>query len=436
MNGRKGVETAIPLFLHSMQLLPHTAIYVSTEENIHNLTELIMAGKAFDFATGLEKKQSALFSSLAIRDFVKEELLHDKFLVQATNGHSLATSSSGEQRKALLQYLLAKKPGYIIADNVFENLDMAGQLSIAETLEDISKHTLIIQIVSRKNDCLSFIDRVVTIKDAAIIKQQSRAEFLQINSTRTFFEGSIPPPANDYVLPANTLVKMDDLSVSFNQRQVLKNICWEIKQGEFWQLAGPNGSGKSTLLSIITGDSVKGYGQNLYLFGRKKGSGETVWDIKQHIGYFTSTLSQEFPRQDSIEEIIIGGFFDSVGLYNTPGDLQITIARQWLLLLGLHKQKDTAFRAFTPGQQRMVLIARAMVKHPPLLILDEPASGLDDDHAFLFTALVNKIAAETSTAIIYVSHRKEAGLLPQKIFELVPSQNGSTGIVHPADTKL
>lgn len=418
-----------------MQPLQHIAIYISAEENIHLLIQLIMSGKTFDFAKGLDKKEGVVFSLPVIRDLVKEELLHDKFLVPAANGHSLATSSSGEQRKAVLQYLLAKKPAYIIADNIFENLDLAGQAGIAKTLEHISTHTLIIQVLSRKNDCLSFIDRVVTIKNATIVKQQSRTGFLQANTTNTFFNGTIPPSINEYVFPGNTLVKMNNLSVTFNERQVLKNICWEIKRGEFWQLSGPNGSGKSTLLSIITGDSVKGYGQDLYLFGRKKGSGETVWDIKQQIGYFTASLAQEFPRQDTIEQIIIGGFFDSVGLYNIPGDLQVAIAGQWLSLLGLYEQKDTAFRVFTPGQQRMILIARAMVKHPPLLILDEPASGLDDEHALLFTALVNKIAAETNTAIIYVSHRKEEGLMPQQLFELTPSDNGSTGLVYQENSK-
>ena len=180
---------------------------------------------------------------------------------------------------------------------------------------------------------------------------------------------------------------------------------------------------------MIIGDSSKGYGQQLYLFGKKKGTGETVWDIKKHIGYFTSSIAGEFPRMDSVERMLLSGFVDSIGLYSLPSDQQIKLAGQWLLLLELYEVRKQPFRLLSLAQQRMVLIARAMVKHPPLLILDEPTAGLDDESALLFVSLINKISAETSTAIIYVSHRQETGLLPGKIFELLPTKLGSVGVV-------
>jgi molybdate transport system ATP-binding protein len=220
---------------------------------------------------------------------------------------------------------------------------------------------------------------------------------------------------------------MVNVSVQFDGRPILQNISWEINAGEFWQLSGPNGSGKSTLLSMIIGDSAKGYGQNLELFGKRKGSGESVWDIKKMIGYFTPKMSSQFERQDSIEQMIVSGFFDSVGLYIQPSDRQLIIAQQWLKVIGMEKNKNQPFRLLSDGKQRMVLVARAMVKHPPLLILDEPCSGLDDDMAAKFTALIAMIAAETNTAIIYVSHKEEEGLLPEKVFQLIPAFDGSTG---------
>ena len=180
--------------------------------------------------------------------------------------------------------------------------------------------------------------------------------------------------------------------------------------------------------SLITGNSPKGYGQDLVLFGNKKGSGESVWEIKAKIGYFTPTMTQQFERQDSIEQMIISGFFDSVGLYIYPSDRQVQLAREWLKLIGMYQDKQQPFRMFPEGKQRMILIARAMVKHPPLLILDEPTVGLDDEMAALFTALINKIAAESKTSILYVSHKQEPGLSPGKIFELIPTDNGSIGM--------
>jgi len=220
---------------------------------------------------------------------------------------------------------------------------------------------------------------------------------------------------------------LNDVSVSYDGRQILNKISWTINASEFWQIVGPNGSGKSTILSLITGDNPKGYGQDLILFGRKKGSGETVWDIKQNIGYFTSTMTQFFSRMDSIEKMVISGFFDSVGLYIIPSELQVKTAHDWLKIIGLYEDRNKPFCFLPLGRQRIILVARAMVKHPPLLILDEPTSGLDDTNVAIFTALINKIAAESTSAILYVSHRAEKGLTPQYVYELIPGNNGSEG---------
>ncbi|MEI7736859.1 MAG: ATP-binding cassette domain-containing protein, partial [Ferruginibacter sp.] len=198
----------------------------------------------------------------------------------------------------------------------------------------------------------------------------------------------------------------------------------------FWQLIGPNGSGKTTMLSMIYGNNPKAYGQNLILFGKRKGTGESVWEIKEKIGYFSSAITLEFDRSDTLEQMIISGFNDSIGLYIHPTDLQIQRAAAWLQLLKMYEQRKQLFRNFSMAQQRLILIARAMVKHPPLLILDEPTAGIDDESAELFSALVNKIAAESNTAILYVSHRDEQGLAPKYIFELEPGTDGSTGKVY------
>jgi molybdate transport system ATP-binding protein len=180
-------------------------------------------------------------------------------------------------------------------------------------------------------------------------------------------------------------------------------------------------------VNLITGDNPKGYGQNINLFGMQKGTGETVWDIKQYIGYLNATMAQFFPRLDSAEQMVLSGFFDSIGLYCTPNETQVKTAQAWLQLIHLQEEKNKAFCFLPLYKQRLILVARAMVKHPPLLILDEPTSGLGDAGATIFTALINRIAATTATAILYVSHRKEQGLNPQYIFELQPSITGSAG---------
>ena len=181
---------------------------------------------------------------------------------------------------------------------------------------------------------------------------------------------------------------------------------------------------------MINGDNPKAYNQDLTLFGRRKGTGETVWEIKRKIGYLTPSMTDLFNTRHTLEQMIISGFMDSIGLYKQPSDMQIRLADEWLELIEMSPLKKKVFCQLSLGQQRLALVARAMVKHPPLLILDEAMSGLDDHNATLVTNLINKIAAESKTAILYVSHRKEEGLLPEYLFELTPSDSGSTGKIH------
>jgi molybdate transport system ATP-binding protein len=216
--------------------------------------------------------------------------------------------------------------------------------------------------------------------------------------------------------------------VAYYGKLIVHDINWQIRAGEFWQLKGPNGSGKTTLISLITGDNPHAYGQDLWLFGRKKGSGESIWDIKSRIGYFTPQLLQQFSRQTKIDEMIISGLYDSIGLYTRPTDNDKHLARQWLGLLGI-EHKSNNFHELSPGMQRLVMVARALIKQPDLLILDEPSTELDDHNVQIFVGLVNAIAKATNTAIIYVSHNNEPGLKPQKTLELQKTNEAYTAIV-------
>ena len=406
----------------------HTAFYIPLGVDKEWLFAQIKEGSLFDFEDTLQKMEGEIFSNSVLQYFIEEEIRHDKMEVAMGHSSTLSFSSSGEQRKALLLHLIKKNPAYLIIDGLFESLDKDTRASILMTLENISTTTLLFQIFNRKDELLPFIETVYCIQDHGISGCYSPDDFKHLFAKhKEGFSGTIPPPIYGLIVPKGPLVKMVNVSVQFDGRPILQNISWEINAGEFWQLSGPNGSGKSTLLAMITGDSAKGYGQNLELFGKRKGSGESVWDIKKMIGYFTPKMSSQFERQDSIEQMIVSGFFDSVGLYIQPSDRQLQIAQQWLKVIGMEKNKNQPFRLLSDGKQRMVLVARAMVKHPPLLILDEPCSGLDDEMAAKFTVLIAMIAAETNTAIIYVSHKEEEGLLPEKVFQLIPAFDGSTG---------
>lgn len=400
----------------------HIAIYISNKDDKLLLIERIISG---DILVDLKGLKDALFSEITLNKFIEEEIIHGHFDVVTETKNSLLQSSEGERKKALLDYIILQNPDYIIADNVFGNLDVEKQAAIKKTFVDLSRETIIVQITNRKEDILSFIHKTYKLQDGVLV------EFNQVETSRTTkalnFVEALPQPYRPISEHINPLVKFNKVSVTYSECPIITNICWEIKQGEFWQLIGANGSGKSTMLSMIFGDNPKAYGQDITLFGVKKGSGESVWDIKRKIGYFSSEILRGFKRLDSIANMIVSGFFDSVGLYKEPTNEQIKITEQWLHVLLMYEIRKQNFLDLSKGHQRLVLIARAMVKHPPLLILDEPTNGLDDFDAKLFTELINKIATETDTAILYVSHRKEAGLNPNFIYELLPSENGSVG---------
>jgi molybdate transport system ATP-binding protein len=411
----------------------HTNIglYLSNTSNKNYILRQIMNNSFLREHINLEPLHGVLYSSITIEKFVLEELRHDHFLIQTNENSSLQSMSSGQQRKALLNYLIGQKPEYMLLDDVYSNIDKATQTAITQTLDELSETTLMIQLFFRKRDILPCIDTVYSVNgNNQITGKQDAGSFLSAGnqykeiSHRFVF----PKHFSENHIDINPLVQLNSVSVHYEAKNVLDNVNWTIKKGEFWQLIGPNGSGKSTMITMISGDNPKAYGQDMILFGRKKGSGETIWDIKRQIGYFTPSMTNQFTRDDSVENMIISGLMDSVGLYIKPTDLQKDMAKAWVEMLG-PSFRNKSFQSLSVGQQRMVMVARAMIKHPPLLILDEPTIELDDENSRIFIEMVNAIAAEKLVAIVYVSHRDEDELKPDKIFELIPAENGYTGII-------
>jgi molybdate transport system ATP-binding protein len=200
-------------------------------------------------------------------------------------------------------------------------------------------------------------------------------------------------------------------TIRYGDNTVFENLDWTIEANEHWQLSGPNGSGKTCLLSLITGDHPQCYVNDIMVFGFQRGTGESIWQIKQYIGYVSSALQWEYRVGTGLRNVIISGFFDSIGLYTKSTETQKAIADQWLALLGMTARADEPFNRLSHGDQRLLLIARAMVKHPPLLILDEPCLGLDDLNRQLVLALIERICTSSETAVLYVNHRLEDHIL-------------------------
>jgi molybdate transport system ATP-binding protein len=391
----------------------------------------LLKGKVSEPLMFLKNKKGALFSTYTLNQFIKDEFIHDDYTLSKNEKRSIRTYSSGEQKKALLDYLLTNDFDFLVLDNVFDMLDSNAQEDLLNKLIEINKTKTIIQIFRRKDELLPFIKNVLSFKNDEIIFSGAVEDFKkQFLETIDFsVETKIPKEICQYTEIENPLIEFKNVSVNYGAKKILNTINWKINQGEFWQLIGPNGSGKTTMLTMIIGDNPKAFGENITIFGRKKGSGESVWELKKKIGYVTPAMTVLFKGRHTVENMVISGIHDSIGLYKPATDTEKRLARQWLDLIGMLDLKDKWFSNLSEEQQCMVLIVRSMIKHPPLLILDEPTKGLSDYNALLLTALINKIAEESKTSIIYVSHKKEKGLKPKNIFELIPSENGSKGII-------
>jgi molybdate transport system ATP-binding protein len=404
----------------------HCAIYLKSSDDKKLLIQQLQNGAA-GAELGLQLSgRGALYSVLTLEQFLAEEYRHGRDDLTAGQPQALASLSEGEQKRLLLEYLLSTKPDYLILDNLFDSLDLAGQQLIEQRLQQLQHQIPLVQLLSRRRDKLAFIQRQFRLEHSQLVPDEGSSAALPE------LTGDIPPAADEPPSLDPLLIRMRDLQVSYGEKAVLNGINWDIRAGEFWQLHGPNGAGKSTLVQLINGESTKGYGQQLYLFGRKKGSGESIWDIKKQIGCFTRLMVQNFSSHDSVENMLISGFFDSVGLYQQPAAIHQRLAAQWLQLVGMTAYAKQPFAHLGAGQQRLILAIRAMVKHPPLLLLDEPLVGLDDEESAVLIALINRMASARTSAIVYISHRAEKGLTADAVFELIPCATGSVGLIKKA----
>ncbi|MGD9412043.1 MAG: ATP-binding cassette domain-containing protein, partial [Desulfobacterales bacterium] len=209
---------------------------------------------------------------------------------------------------------------------------------------------------------------------------------------------------------AKILIEMKNVTVKYGGRRILDNFNWRVKQGENWILAGPRGAGKSTVLTLILGDNLQAYANEIYLFGKRRGSGESIWDIKKQIGFISADLQIRQRKNINAFDVVCSGFFDSNGLYKKCSPEELSVAREWCRLLHVDGLADQKFGLLSHGQRQLILIARAMVKSPEILILDEPFEGLDIKNRTKIRDVFEYIGSQTRTNLIYVSNPDEETL--------------------------
>lgn len=354
-----------------------------------------------------------------IRDPARCEALATLFGINPLLTRRFKYLSTGETRKTLLCQALMPQPDLLILDEPFDGLDVKSREQLADLLGKLSAqgYTLVL-VLNRFDEIPDFVQYAGVLADCTLIETGEKKTLLkqaliaQLAHSEKLAGVALPEaddPSARYTLPpGEPRIILRDGVVEYNDRPILHNLSWTVNPGEHWQIVGPNGAGKSTLLSLVTGDHPQGYSNDLTLFGRRRGSGETIWDIKKHIGYVSSSLHLEYRVNTSVRNVILSGFFDSIGIYQAVSDRQQKLAREWLNMLGMDNAiADAPFHSLSWGQQRLALIARALVKHPTLLILDEPLQGLDPLNRQLVRRFVDILIGEGETQLLFVSHHAE-----------------------------
>lgn len=362
------------------------------------------------------------------RDWVIR-LFHLEYLL----GRRIIHLSHGESRKVLFARLLMQGPRLLILDNPYSGLDQESREIMKQAISSLLKkesqdNPQILFISPLAEDIPQDIDNLLVLDQLKIVDQGKKHDVLKrlgnswhknqmVQSDQPVYEDSgtflslidqyCDHLAHNPFHKNGSVVFMKNIQVTYDGSVILDHVNWEVKSGERWVLSGHNGAGKSTLLSLILADNPMAYANDISVFGQKRGCGESIWEIKQNIGWISPELHIFYQEDSTCLEVVSSGFFDSVGLHRHCSSEQTQTAGRWLDAFGLAALAYTPFFTLSAGQQRMVLLARSIVKYPPLLVLDEPCQGLDEEHRQSFIGLLNTICRRTSLTLIYITHQQE-----------------------------
>jgi molybdate transport system ATP-binding protein len=328
------------------------------------------------------------------------ESLLDKPLLQLSNG---------ENKRLQIVKSLGQKPDWLLLDNPYLGLDVAGRAILSEGLRHLQAKGIRFILFLSGGDVPDFVNQVYTLRRDVPENPRLKSGVIQDaynpmlqNGEENNNLGLQPGDLGD-----SPIVSLRNVTIRYGTKTILDQFSWTINRGERWVLKGPNGAGKSTLLSLITADNPQSYSQDIRLFGRQRGTGESIWDIKRNIGYVSPEMHLYFKETGTCFAVVASGLFDLLGVTRKVNEVQTAQVNACLSLFGLQYLSDRHFHTLSTGEQKMILIARAFVKNPPLLILDEPCQGLDQEQVNLLKSVIDELASSTDMTLIFVSHYAE-----------------------------
>ena len=356
-----------------------------------------------------------------VKDFLPQcndeklkDTLYNLFKINEMLDKPIILLSSGELRKFQLTKTLLSGPRVLIMDNPFIGLDAGTRDLLKELLKGLIDIVglQVILVLSKTDDIPDFITHIVSVEDMVCGQKMKHSEY-----TGTIIPSHVLSaekqnriselPYNEKQYMAENVVNLNKVSIRYGERTILKELNWVVKCGEKWALSGENGAGKSTLLSLVCADNPQSYACDITLFDKKRGSGESIWEIKKHIGYVSPEMHRAYLKNLPAVDIVASGLHDSIGLYKKPKEEDRNICLFWMNIFGIEKMADRSFLQLSSGEQRLVLLARAFVKDPELLILDEPLHGLDMYNRRLVKDVIETFCKRKNKTMIMVTHYKE-----------------------------
>ena len=327
--------------------------------------------------------------------------LYELFHLETLLDKYIILLSSGELRKFKLAASLFTHPKVLIMENPFIGLDAETRDQLKELLGMLAKEQglQIILVLAKTDEIPDFITHVVEVREMQVLPKvecsgDSSGSFVSRLRETQKNRPSVSPE----------VIRFNNVSIRYGERTILKDLDWTVRKGEHWSLSGQNGSGKSTLLSLVCADNPQSYACDISLFGHKRGSGESIWDIKRHIGYVSPEMHRSYRQNIPAIEIVASGLKDTIGLYTRPNEAEKEQCRKWMKVFGIGHLEERKFMEMSSGEQRLVLVARAFVKEPDLLILDEPLHGLDDENRRMVKTIVDEYCQNPDVTLIYVTH--------------------------------
>lgn len=335
--------------------------------------------------------------------------------------------SNGETKRLLIAAALIRNPIILLLDNPLTGMDISSRNDFNQLITEIVLSGMSVIITTSPTEIPDAITHVAVFDQGTTLHQLEKSRF----HADDFMFSSIKKPDEkelNKLLFINdpdiyqTIIGMEEVSIHYVDKTILENINWQVKQGERWALLGHNGAGKSTLLSLVNGDNPQAYANKITLFDRRRGTGESIWDIKKKIGFVSHELVQYFPLESSCLQVIESGFYDTIGLFRPSNPDNVDVVMRWMRLFEIENFGDKLFKNASANTQLLCLLARALVKNPPLLIFDEPCQGLDIQQQELFKFLVNKICSNIHITLVYVSHYQQE--IPEAVTRILELENG------------